>query len=236
MNGYPTFSLNFRFWQQFKVTSIFIVIHLDTLARILKHKIVVIIRGIDPADFLNIAGALLEGGLSVMEITLNSRNALSVIKQASIQLGEQLLIGAGTVLDVTSVEAAISSGAKFIVSPSLNIETIRATKQMGAVSIPGAFTATEILSAYNSGGDIIKVFPASVGANYFRDLRGPFPQIPLMPTGGVNLTNIKEYQKAGAVAYGIGSALIDVSQKISKEYLRSLTEKAKQFAEAVTDF
>jgi 2-dehydro-3-deoxyphosphogluconate aldolase / (4S)-4-hydroxy-2-oxoglutarate aldolase len=209
---------------------------LDTLSRILKHKIIVIIRGIEPADFLNIAGALLEGGLSVMEITLNSRDALSVIKQASVQLGEQLLIGAGTVLDATSVEAAISSGAKFIVSPSLNIETIRATKQMGAVSIPGAFTATEILSAFNNGGDIIKVFPASVGANYFRDLRGPFPQIPLMPTGGVNLTNIGEYQKAGAVAYGIGGALIDVSQKMSKEYLRSLTEKAKQFAEAVTDF
>lgn len=209
---------------------------MDTLTRILAHKIIVIIRGIDPADILNIAGALLKGGLSVMEITLNSRDALSVIKQASTQMGEQLLIGAGTVLDATSVEAAISAGARFIVSPCLNIETIRATKQMGAVSIPGAFTATEILSAYNAGGDIIKVFPASVGANYFRDLRGPFPQIPLMPTGGVNLTNIREYQKAGAVAYGIGGALIDVSQKMSKEYLRSLTEKAKQFAEAVTDF
>ena len=209
---------------------------MDTLTRILAYKIIVIIRGIDPADILNIAGALLKGGLSVMEITLNSRDALSVIKQASTQMGEQLLIGAGTVLDATSVEAAISAGARFIVSPCLNIETIRATKQMGAVSIPGAFTATEILSAYNAGGDIIKVFPASVGANYFRDLRGPFPQIPLMPTGGVNLTNIREYQKAGAVAYGIGGALIDVSQKMSKEYLRSLTEKAKQFAEAVTDF
>ena len=171
-----------------------------------------------------------------MEITLNSRDALSVIKQASAQMGEQLLIGAGTVLDAASAESAISAGARFIVSPSLNIETIRATKQLGAVSIPGAFTATEILSAYNTGGDIIKVFPASVGANYFRDLRGPFPQIPLMPTGGVNLTNIREYQKAGAVAYGIGSALIDASQKMTKEYLLQVTEKAKKFAEAVKDF
>jgi 2-dehydro-3-deoxyphosphogluconate aldolase/(4S)-4-hydroxy-2-oxoglutarate aldolase len=209
---------------------------LDTLTRILANKIIVIIRGIDPADVLNIAGALLEGGLSVMEITLNSRDALSLIKQASAQMGEQLLIGAGTVLDAASAEAAISAGAKFIVSPSLNIETVRATKQMGAVSIPGAFTATEILYAYNNGGDIIKVFPASVGANYFRDLRGPFPQIPLMPTGGVNLTNIREYQKAGAVAYGIGSALIDASQKMRKEYLLQVTEKAKLFAEALNDF
>jgi 2-dehydro-3-deoxyphosphogluconate aldolase/(4S)-4-hydroxy-2-oxoglutarate aldolase len=209
---------------------------LDTLTRILKHKIVVIIRGIDPADFLNIAGALLEGGLSVMEITLNSRDALSVIKQASLQMGNQLLIGAGTVLDAASAEAAISAGAKFIVSPSLNIETIRATRRLGAVSIPGAFTATEILFAYNAGGDIIKVFPASVGANYFRDMRGPFPQIPLMPTGGINFTNIREYQKAGAVAYGIGGALIDASQKITKEYLLLVKEKAKLFAEAVNDF
>jgi 2-dehydro-3-deoxyphosphogluconate aldolase / (4S)-4-hydroxy-2-oxoglutarate aldolase len=208
-------------------------LHLDTLTRIFKHKIVVIIRGIDPDDFLNIAGALLEGGLSVMEITLNSRDALSVIKQASVQMGDRLLIGAGTVLDAASAESAISAGAKFIVSPSLHIETIRVTKQLKAVSIPGAFTATEILSAYNSGADIIKVFPASVGSNYFRDLRGPFPQIPMMPTGGVNLTNIREFQKAGAVAFGIGSALIDVSQKMTKEYLLQVTEKAKQFAEAL---
>jgi 2-dehydro-3-deoxyphosphogluconate aldolase / (4S)-4-hydroxy-2-oxoglutarate aldolase len=209
---------------------------MDTLTKIFGHKIIVIIRGIDPADFLNLAGALLEGGLTVMEITLNSRDALSVIKKASVQMGERLLIGAGTVLDAESAEEAISAGARFIVSPSLNTETIKATKQKGAVSIPGAFTATEILSAYNGGGDIIKVFPASVGANYFRDLRGPFPQIPLMPTGGVNLTNIREYQKAGAVAYGIGSALVDGSQKMTKEYLKRVTEKAKQFAEAVAEF
>jgi 2-dehydro-3-deoxyphosphogluconate aldolase / (4S)-4-hydroxy-2-oxoglutarate aldolase len=206
---------------------------LDTLAGILKHKIVVIIRGIHPDDFLKIAGALLEGGLSVLEITLNTRDALSVIKQASVQMGDRLLIGAGTVLDAASAESAISAGAKFIVSPSLNIETIRTTKQLRAVSIPGAFTATEILSAYNGGADIIKVFPASLGAGYLRDLRGPFPQIPMMPTGGVNLTNIREFQKAGAVAYGIGSALIDATQKMTKEYLLQITEKAKQFAEVL---
>lgn len=209
---------------------------MDTLARILKHKIVAIIRGTDPDDFLNIADALLEGGLTVLEITLNSPYALTVIKKASLQLGDRLLIGAGTVLDSASAGAAVAAGAKFIVSPSLDTETIRVTKQLGAVSIPGAFTATEILSAYNSGADIIKVFPASVGANYFRDLRGPFPQIPMMPTGGVSLANIREFQKAGAVAYGIGAALIDGSQKMTKEYLLQVTEKAKRFAEVVNDF
>jgi len=209
---------------------------LDTLTSILKHKIVVIIRGIDPDDFLKVADALLEGGLNIMEITLNSKNALSVLKEAALQLGDQLLIGAGTVLNAVSAKEAISAGAKFIVSPSLDIETIRATKQLGAVSIPGAFTATEILSAYNNGADIIKVFPASIGANYLRDLHGPFPQIPMMPTGGVNLTNIREFQKAGAVAYGIGSALIDASQKMTKDYLIQVREKAKQFAEVVKGF
>jgi 2-dehydro-3-deoxyphosphogluconate aldolase/(4S)-4-hydroxy-2-oxoglutarate aldolase len=210
--------------------------HLDTLTSILNHKIVIIIRGIDPDDFFKIAGALLEGGLSIMEITLNSKDALTVIKEAALQMGDRLLIGAGTVLNAASAKESISAGAKFIVSPSLDIETIRATKQLGAVSIPGAFTATEILSTYNSGADIIKVFPASVGANYFRDLRGPFPQIPLMPTGGVNLSNIREFQKAGAVAYGIGHALIDASQKMSREYLIQITEKAKQFTSALDDF
>lgn len=209
---------------------------MDTLTSILKHKIVVIIRGIDPDDFLKVADALLEGGLNIMEITLNSKNALSVLKEAALQLGDQLLIGAGTVLNAVSAKEAISAGAKFIVSPSLDIETIRATKQLGAVSIPGAFTATEILSAYNNGADIIKVFPASIGANYLRDLHGPFPQIPMMPTGGVNLTNIREFQKAGAVAYGIGSALIDASQKMTKDYLIQVREKAKQFAEVVKGF
>ncbi len=209
---------------------------MDTLKRILEHKIIVIIRGIDPADFLKLAGALLEGGLTVMEITLNSRDALSVIKQASVQMGEQLIIGAGTVLDAPVAEEAISAGARFIVSPSLNIETIQVTKRLGAVSIPGSFTATEILSAHNGGGDIIKVFPASVGPNYFRDLRGPFPQIPLMPTGGVNLTNIREYKKAGVVAYGIGGALVDGTREMTKEYLKRITEKAKQFAEAVAEY
>jgi 2-dehydro-3-deoxyphosphogluconate aldolase / (4S)-4-hydroxy-2-oxoglutarate aldolase len=209
---------------------------LDTLTSILKHKIVVIIRGIDPDDFLKVADALLEGGLNIMEITLNSKNALSVLKEAALQLGDQLLIGAGTVLNAVSAKEAISAGAKFIVSPSLDIETIRATKLLGAVSIPGAFTATEILSAYNNGADIIKVFPASIGANYLRDLHGPFPQIPMMPTGGVNLTNIREFQKAGAIAYGIGTALIDASQKMTKDYLIQVREKAKQFAEVVKGF
>jgi 2-dehydro-3-deoxyphosphogluconate aldolase/(4S)-4-hydroxy-2-oxoglutarate aldolase len=115
----------------------------------------------------------------------------------------------------------------------LDIPTIQVTKQSQAVSIPGAFTATEILTAYKNGADIIKEFHASVGVGYFRDLRGPLPHIPLMPTGGVNLENIADYQKAGAVAFGIGSALVDGKQPVTDEYLRRLTDMARKFSSAV---
>jgi 2-dehydro-3-deoxyphosphogluconate aldolase/(4S)-4-hydroxy-2-oxoglutarate aldolase len=205
----------------------------NTLAQILEHKIVVIVRGIRPADFFKIAGALLDGGLNVIEVTLNSPDALSVIREASLQMGEQLLIGAGTVLDADAARAAIAAGAKFIISPTLDKETILATKEHGAVSIPGAFTPTEILAAFRYGADIIKVFPASAGAAYLKDIRGPLPQIPLMPTGGVNLSNIREFREAGAVAFGIGSALIDTSQPVTAEYLQEVTEKARRYAAAV---
>jgi 2-dehydro-3-deoxyphosphogluconate aldolase/(4S)-4-hydroxy-2-oxoglutarate aldolase len=208
---------------------------MDTLSKILHHKIIAIIRGVNPNDFLNIAGALYDGGIRVLEVTLNTPGALSLINQASVQLGEKVLVGAGTVLDAASAIAAVEAGARFIISPDVNLETIRVTKQLGAISIPGAFTATEILTAYNNGGDIIKIFPASVGANYFADMRGPLPHIRLMPTGGVNLANIQDFKKAGAVAFGIGSALVDARLEMTKQHLQLITEAAKRFDAAVAD-
>jgi len=207
---------------------------MTTLDRILNHKIVAIIRGAQPDDVLHIVQALSEGGVNLVEVTLNSPDALLAITKVSDRLSAQVCVGAGTVLDAEMAKAAINAGAQFIISPSLDIETIQATKQAGVVSIPGAFSATEIFTAFKNGGDVIKVFPASVGPTYFKDLRGPFPQIPLMPTGGVNVTNIVEFQKAGAVAFGIGSALVDTSVKISDAYLKELTEKAKQYVHSIT--
>ena len=208
---------------------------MTTLSQILEHKIVAIIRGANPDDVLKIAKALHEGGIKLLEITFNSPNALMLVNELSTQMGEELLIGMGTVLDAATAKDAISAGAKFIISPTLNIETIQATKKHGVVSMPGAFTATEILAAYDNGGDIIKVFPASVGTDYIRDLRGPLPHIPLMPTGGVNLQNIRQYFEAGAVAVGIGSALVDTKQEVTDEYLKQLTEKARQFVQTITN-
>jgi 2-dehydro-3-deoxyphosphogluconate aldolase/(4S)-4-hydroxy-2-oxoglutarate aldolase len=206
---------------------------MSTLSHILNHKIIAIIRGVQPGTVLPIAYALHEGGINLLEITLNSPDALSSINKIATQLGSHVFVGAGTVLDAEMAKEAINAGAQFIISPSLDLETIYATKQGGAISIPGAFTATEILSAHKNGGDIIKVFPASIGPTYFKDLLGPFPHIPLMPTGGVNLTNIQEFQKAGAVAFGVGSALVDPSQKITDAYLKELIEKARKYVAAV---
>ncbi len=207
---------------------------MTTLSGILNHKIVAIIRGAKPDDVFLIASALSEGGVKHLEVTLNSPDALTAINKIASKMNEVVTVGAGTVLDATMAKEAIDAGAKFIISPSLDIETILATKQGGAVSIPGAFSATEIFTAFKHGADIIKVFPASVGPGYIKDLRGPFPQIPLMPTGGVNLSNIREFQKSGAVAFGVGSALVDTSLKISDAYLNDLIEKAKKYVEAVS--
>jgi 2-dehydro-3-deoxyphosphogluconate aldolase/(4S)-4-hydroxy-2-oxoglutarate aldolase len=208
---------------------------MSTLSKILEHKIIAIIRGANPDDVLKIANALHEGGIRILEITFNSPHALTVVNELSNQMGKELSIGMGTVLNAATARDAIAAGAKFIISPSLDIETIRATKKQGAVSIPGAFTATEILAAYNQGGDIIKVFPASVGTNYIRDLHGPFPYIPLMPTGGINLQNIREYLHTGAVAVGIGSSLVDSKQEVSEDYLKQLKDRAYKFVQIVAD-
>jgi 2-dehydro-3-deoxyphosphogluconate aldolase/(4S)-4-hydroxy-2-oxoglutarate aldolase len=207
---------------------------MSTLSQILEGKIVAIIRGAKPDDVLKIVNALFEGGVGIIEITLNSPNALAVIKEVAREVGDKILIGAGTVLDAETARAALLAGAKFIISPSLNVEIIKMTKSYGAVSIPGAFTPTEIVTAYTNGADIIKVFPASIGVQYFKDLRGPLPHIPLMPTGGINLENINEFQQAGAVAFGIGSALVDTKHEITKEYLQQLTLKAAKYVEAVS--
>jgi 2-dehydro-3-deoxyphosphogluconate aldolase / (4S)-4-hydroxy-2-oxoglutarate aldolase len=206
---------------------------IQVLNHILEHKIVAIIRGVSPSKALDVANALYEGGVRTLEVTLNSPKALAVIEEVADKLGDKVMVGAGTVLDPESARAAIYAGSRFVLSPTVDIATIQATRRYGAVSIPGAYTPTEILNAYSWGGDIVKVFPATAAIAYMKDVRGPLPQIPMMPTGGVQLDNIKEFQKAGAVAFGIGSALVDSKQEITTEYLKKLTEKARLFNEAV---
>jgi 2-dehydro-3-deoxyphosphogluconate aldolase/(4S)-4-hydroxy-2-oxoglutarate aldolase len=206
---------------------------MNILSRIVTNKIIAIIRGADPADVLGIAAALKQGGVDILEVTLNSQDALSVIEQLVKRFDDEMLVGAGTVLDSKTAKTVIELGAKFIVSPNLDVETIRAAKMHGAVSIPGAFTATEIVNAYSNGGDIIKIFPAS-SAEYIKVLRGPLSHIPMMPTGGITLENISEFKKAGATAFGIGTSLVDTKKKITREYLKQVTENANKFVQAIS--
>ncbi|MCB5238653.1 MAG: bifunctional 4-hydroxy-2-oxoglutarate aldolase/2-dehydro-3-deoxy-phosphogluconate aldolase [Niallia nealsonii] len=203
---------------------------MSTLQKILEHKLIAIIRGANPEDTLKIVKSLYEGGIKVVEITMNSPKALTAIERVVDEFGDKMAVGAGTVLDAESARSALLAGAQFILSPTYKEETIRMTKRYGAVSIPAAFTPTEILEAYECGGDIIKIFPATIlGPKFIKDIHGPLPQIPLLPTGGVDLNNVKEYLVAGAAGLGIGSSLVNTKKEISEEYLLELTEKSNKF-------
>lgn len=206
---------------------------MSTLDHILKNKIVAIIRGADPTDVFRIADALELGGVNILEVTLNSPNAFQAIRELTVKK-KNMLIGAGTVLNADDAITSVEAGAKFIISPSTNIETITTTKELGVVSIPGAYTATEVVNAYSYGADIIKIFPAA-SADYIKVLRAPLSHIPMMPTGGITVDNISDFKRAGAVAFGIGTSLVDVKHKITDEYLNRITENARKFVQAISE-
>lgn len=205
---------------------------MPALTQILEHKIVAILRGIPSKDILSIVNALNEGGVNIIEVTLNSPDALSVIENLSHTLQNKILIGAGTVLNTTDARNAIAAGAKFLISPTLDIEVIKAAKDAGVVSIPGAFTPTEILTAFRGGADIVKVFPA-LNPEYIKNILAPLNHIPVMPTGGINPDNIREFNRTGAVAFGIGSSLVENKTIVDEAYLQNVTAKARKFIEAV---
>jgi len=209
---------------------------MNVLSKILKHKIIAIIRGSKATDVLSIANALNKGGIKILEVTMNSPKALSVIERLTCEFGDELIVGAGTVLDSQTARSALLAGAKFILSPTVDAETIKMAKRYGAVSIPGAFTPTEILKAYECGGDIIKVFPVScVGPGYIKDIKGPLEQIPLLATGGINLDNISTYLKCGSAGVGLGSSLVNAKFEVNEQYLNELTEKAIKFVHKVNE-
>ncbi|SFJ17601.1 bifunctional 4-hydroxy-2-oxoglutarate aldolase/2-dehydro-3-deoxy-phosphogluconate aldolase [Thermoflavimicrobium dichotomicum] len=204
------------------------------IEKIRDYGIIAIIRGHHPQSIPLIVEALKKGGIRTVEITMDTPKVCSVIEQVVDEFGDEMLIGAGTVLDRESARLAILAGAKFIFSPSLDIETIRMTKRYGAVSIPGAFTPTEILAAYEHGADAVKVFPANIlGPAYIKSVRDPLPQIPIIPTGGVSLENVGDYFKNGAFAVGLGGALVHKTNHVDEEYLQIITQKATRFVEEV---
>jgi 2-dehydro-3-deoxyphosphogluconate aldolase/(4S)-4-hydroxy-2-oxoglutarate aldolase len=203
------------------------------LQRVLDCGIVAIVRSNDPGPLVEVVQALADGGATVAEVTLTVPNALEIIREAKRQLGERVLLGAGTVLDTETARAALLAGAEFIVAPGLNVDVVRLCRRYDKLVMPGAFTPTEVLAAWEAGADIVKVFPADVlGPAFFKALRGPLPQVKLMPTGGVDLTTAPEYLKAGAVCLGVGGQLVDPRLLESRDFAR-LTALARQFVEIV---
>jgi 2-dehydro-3-deoxyphosphogluconate aldolase/(4S)-4-hydroxy-2-oxoglutarate aldolase len=177
--------------------------------------------------------ALNQGGVRALEITMTSPGALDEISEASKQLGDDAIIGVGTVLDPETARAAILAGAKFVVSPVLNLDVIRLCQRYSVPCIPGAFTPTEILRAWEAGADVVKVFPATkLGPSYFKDLLGPLPQLRLTPTGGVNLENAGEFIKAGASFVGVGSSLVN-KNLVAEQKWDELSALAAKYIEAV---
>lgn len=172
--------------------------------------VVAIIRIDDRAKVMPIFDALMEGGVKCIEITMSTPKAINAIEEAAFKLPSGMLLGVGTVLDAETARAAILAGAEYVVSPIVDFDTIQLCQRYDKVVIPGAYTPTEIVRAWEAGADIVKVFPASVGGpGYIKALKGPLPRIALQPTGGVTVENAAEFIQAGATAVGIGGALVD---------------------------
>lgn len=202
----------------------------EVAAQIAAERVVAVIRLADASKLVPVIEAVARGGVRCIEITMTVPNAIELIRQVSNTVSSDILIGAGTVTDAETARAVIDAGAQFVVSPILNPDVIAACKQADVYCAPGCFTPTEIFTAWKLGADIIKVFPAtSLGPKYFKDIKGPFPQIPLMPTGGVSIDNAHEWIAAGAVAVGIGSDLLD-KKAIDEGRYEVLTERAARMA------
>ena len=206
---------------------------MSDLQRVLDGGIVAIIRATSGEQLVNVARALHEGGIDVIEVTFTVPNVLEILAAVRKDLGNKILLGAGTVLDPETCRAALLAGAEFIVSPSLNLEVIKLCKRYGKLVMPGAFTPTEIVTAWEAGADIVKLFPADcVGPNYLKALRGPLPQVRILPTGGVDLKTLPDFFKAGACAVGLGGQLVEKSAVESGNMTR-IRELAAQYVALV---
>jgi 2-dehydro-3-deoxyphosphogluconate aldolase/(4S)-4-hydroxy-2-oxoglutarate aldolase len=207
----------------------------DTLRQILDCGIVAVVRSPHAEQLVGVARALAQGGVRAIEITMTVPDAIEVIREVARDLGGEILLGAGTVLDPETARAAILAGAEYVVAPTLNLDVIRMCRRYDRVVMPGALTPTEVLSAWEAGADVVKVFPADVGGpNYLKALHAPLPQVRLMPTGGVDLQNAAAFLKAGACCLGVGSSLVDKDAVASGDFAR-IRDLAGQFVRIVSE-
>lgn len=203
------------------------------LNRLLACGVVAIMRAPDDRLLVDVAEALLAGGIDCLEVTFTVPRAHRVLERVRDRLENRVLLGAGTVLDPQTARVAMLSGAEFLVTPVVSLPVIRLCRRYDKLVLPGAFTPTEILTAWQAGADIVKVFPSELsGPGYLKALRGPLPQVRLMPTGGVNLQTAAAFLEAGACALGIGSSLVE-PQAVAAGDLRRIENLARQYVELV---
>jgi len=208
----------------------------DTVQRIRDLGIVPIVRTTDAESAIRSVEAICEGGIPCAEITMTVDGAIRALERVAAKFGDKILLGAGTVLDPETARACMLAGAEFFVTHCLNPSTIEMAKRYSKAIFPGALTPTEIMAAWQAGADAIKVFPCSAlgGAKYIKALRGPFPQIEFVPTGGVNLETLGDFIAAGCSAVGVGSELIDAKTIAAGKY-EIFVERAKQFRQKVSE-
>lgn len=206
----------------------------EGLKLLVDSGVVAIIRVKKADEAVKVAEAIKKGGVKVIEVSMNTPNALDAIRRISQKFGGEVLVGAGTVLDPETARATILAGADLIIGPALNKEVIEVCRRYGKICVPGAFTPTEILTAWEAGADLVKVFPAAPvpGPGYLKAVKAPLPQIMLVPVGGVNLANAADFIRAGAAAVAAGGSIVD-KKAVAEGRFEVVTEKARKFMEAV---
>jgi 2-dehydro-3-deoxyphosphogluconate aldolase/(4S)-4-hydroxy-2-oxoglutarate aldolase len=202
--------------------------------RIIETGLIPVVRATSEELALAAAGAIHRGGIPIIEITMTVPGAIRVMEKVADQLGGQVLLGAGTILDPETARAAMLAGADFLVTPSLNLKTIEIARRYSKVILPGALTPTEVLTAWEAGADLVKIFPAGNvgGPKYIKALKAPFPHILLAPTGGVNLDTATDFLLAGASALGVGAELVD-AKALAAGKLEVIEENARKFLACV---
>ena len=204
------------------------------LAAIVEAGIVPVVRTESTEGAIRAIEAIFRGGIRVAEITMTVPGAIRAVEKVADEFGDQIVLGAGTVLDPETARACMLAGAEFFVTPSLNLKTIEMAKRYSKVITPGALTPKEVVTAWEAGADAVKIFPCSAvgGAKYIKALRAPFPQIEMIPTGGVTLETVGDFLRAGACAVAVGAELID-NANIREGHYEVFEERAKRFIEAI---
>ena len=206
------------------------------IERIEAIGVVPVIRASSADEAARVIDAIAEGGIDVFEITMTVPGAVGLIQDIGTKYGDSAVVGAGTVMDPETAERCIDAGAQFVISPSLNLDTIAACRAQGIAVMPGALTPTEIVTAWNAGADFVKVFPAEAlgGATYLKNLKGPLPHVKIIPTGGVSLTNAADFIRAGARAVGVGTELVNLDA-IRAGNPCLIKERARQYLQIVKE-